>query len=196
MSPAAVLRGAAGTILEAVMTKTFSSATTLWLTGLSGAGKSTLADAVAARWRAVNHPVVVLDGDEVRRGVCRDLGFSHAERSENIRRVAEMCKLLNSQGVAVIASLISPYAADRQIAREIVGTASLREIFLCTPLAVCESRDPKGLYRMARAGKIRNFTGIDSGYEPPEAPDLAIDMSTLSVHDAVERVLAMLRERA
>lgn len=176
------------------MTTTFSSATTLWLTGLSGAGKSTLADGVAARWRAAKRPVVVLDGDEVRRGISRDLGFSHADRSENIRRVAEMCKLLNGQGIAVIASLISPYAADRQIAREIVGAGSFREIFLCTPLAVCESRDPKGLYRMARAGKVRNFTGIDSGYEPPEAPDLAIDMSAITVHDAVARVLDALGE--
>lgn len=178
-----------------VMHSTFTAAPTLWLTGLSGAGKSTLASALAARFNANGVFVVVLDGDEVRHGVSRDLGFSHADRSENIRRVAEMCRLLNSQGVTAVASLISPYAADRKIAQNIVGTESFREIFLSTPLPVCESRDPKGLYRMARAGKIHNFTGIDSRYEPPEAPDLTIDATTTPVHEAVGRVLAML-ERA
>lgn len=164
---------------------------TIWLTGLSGAGKSTLAAALAKHFGQIGLAVVVLDGDTVRRGICKELGFSDADRSENIRRVAEMCKLLNDQGMLVIAALISPRASDRAMARQIIGPEIFSEIFLCAPLKICEARDAKGLYRKARAGEIPQFTGLDSSYEAPIEPALKIDTSLMSVEEAVGHVHAL-----
>jgi adenylylsulfate kinase len=164
---------------------------TVWLTGLSGAGKSTLAIALAKRFRGSTQSVVVLDGDTVRHGICRDLGFSDSDRSENIRRVAEMCKLLNDQELAVIVALISPRVTDREMARQIIGPTRFMEVFLSTPLEVCEARDVKGIYRMARAGKIRQFTGLDSPYEAPLDPALKLDTSYISVEEGVGQVIAL-----
>jgi len=148
---------------------------TLWMTGLSGAGKSTLAFALERRLIQQGHPCFVLDGDNVRHGLNRDLGFSPKDRTENIRRVAEVARLMNDAGLIVIASFISPFRADREMAREIIGEERFVEVYISTPLEVCESRDPKGLYRKARQGDLPGFTGVSAPYEPPDAPDLVID---------------------
>lgn len=164
---------------------------TFWLTGLSGAGKSTLAAALAVALRAAGEQCFVLDGDEVRQGLCRDLGFSVADRSENIRRVAEVARLMNRAGVTVIAAFISPFVADRAHAREVIGADRFLEIHLSASLTVCEQRDPKGLYRRARRGELADFTGIDSAYEAPASPALNLDTNLLSVQDCVARCLAL-----
>lgn len=167
---------------------------TLWLTGLSGAGKSTLAFAVEHRLLALGHACFVLDGDNVRHGLNRDLGFSTQDRKENIRRIAEVAKLMNSAGLIVIASFISPYQEDRQAARDVIGSANFREIYISTSLQDCEQRDAKGLYQRARAGLIPEFTGISSPYEQPQAPDLSIDTSTVDLDRSVERIMALLED--
>lgn len=166
----------------------------LWLTGLSGAGKSTLAHRLEHRLIGEGRLAYVLDGDNLRHGLCRDLGFAAADRSENIRRAGEAAALLADAGVLVLAAFISPYRADRQLLREIVGDARFLEVFVAAPLAVCEQRDPKGLYRKARAGVIKQFTGIDSPYEVPENPELVIDTSVLDVEQAALQVIAHLRK--
>ena len=146
-----------------------------WMTGLSGAGKSTIADAVDRALTEAGRSTMVLDGDNLRQGLNRDLGFTAADRIENIRRTAEAARLMAEAGLVVIVSLISPFRAERADARAIVGDIPFLEVFIDTPLSVCEARDPKGLYDQARAGKIPNFTGIDSPYEVPEAPELRLD---------------------
>jgi adenylylsulfate kinase len=164
-------------------------ALTVWMTGLSGAGKSTL----AAQWQQQAHrpeqPVFVLDGDVVRSGLCSDLGYSMADRRENMRRVAEAARLLNLSGVTVVCALISPLRDDRAMARTIIGAERFVEVHVDAALEVCEQRDPKGLYRRARAGQIAQFTGIDSAYEPPLQPDLRLSTAQLDV-DACVRALA------
>ena len=167
-------------------------ATTLWLTGLSAAGKSTLANAVADALRAAGVDCRVLDGDVVRAEFSRDLGFSKADRSENIRRVARRCRELNDAGTSVIAALISPYREDRAAARAIVGDAQFAEVFVATPIEVCEARDPKGLYARARAGTIANFTGISDPYEIPFEPDLRLDTATCSLAECVAATMTFL----
>ncbi|MBV8658719.1 MAG: adenylyl-sulfate kinase [Burkholderiales bacterium] len=165
---------------------------TLWLTGLSGAGKSTLAQ--AAR-EALHHAGIVtclLDGDIVRAGLCSDLGFSPRDRRENIRRVAEVARLMNEAGVVVIASLISPLHDDRATARAIIGDPLFREVHIATSLAVCEQRDPKGLYAKARRGEIPEFTGISAPYEAPISPALRIDTAHTSIPDAVHQLLGLI----
>jgi bifunctional enzyme CysN/CysC len=149
---------------------------TVWFTGLSGAGKSTIAAAVAERLLAANRPVTILDGDEIRRGLNSDLGFSAADRSENIRRVGEVARLMAEAGLVVLVPVISPYRADRDRARAIHAAAGLSfvEVFVDTPLDVCEQRDPKGLYARARAGELTGLTGVDDPYEVPEAADVRI----------------------
>ena len=147
----------------------------VWLTGLSGAGKSTLATAVEAALIRAGHAACVLDGDNLRHGLNADLGFSPEDRRENIRRAGEVAALFADAGLIVIAAFISPYRAGREAAREAIGAARFLEVFLDAPLAVCERRDPKGLYRRARAGEIAEFTGISAPYEPPEAPALTLD---------------------
>ena len=144
----------------------------LWFTGLSGAGKSTIANLVEARLHAHGVHTTMLDGDNVRHGLNRDLGFTEADRVENIRRVGEVAKLMTEAGLIVLCSFISPFRAERRMVRELVEPGSFIEIFVDTPLEQCIARDPKGLYRRALAGEIKNFTGIDQAYEAPEHPEL------------------------
>ena len=165
----------------------------LWLTGLSGAGKSTIADRLEQQLRALGKHTYVLDGDNVRHGLNRDLGFTDRDRVENIRRVSEVAKLMVDAGLIVIVSFISPFRSEREMARNLVEEGEFFEIFVDTPLHVCEARDPKGLYGKARRGEIPNFTGIDSPYEAPGDPDLRIDTTELSAEQAAERVVRLLR---
>ncbi len=162
----------------------------VWFTGLSGSGKSTVADLVDQTLVARGRHTVLLDGDNVRHGLNRDLGFTDADRVENIRRVAEVAKLMADAGLIVLVSFISPFRAERALARELVGAEAFVEVFVDTPLAVCEARDVKGLYAKARAGAIPNFTGISSAYEPPEKPEVRIDGAATTVEAAAETVVA------
>ena len=148
----------------------------VWLTGLSGSGKSTMAVGLDAWLGGRGRPAFILDGDNVRHGLCRDLGFSDADRAENIRRTGEAGKLIAESGLVAICALISPFAAERQNVRESCAAAGVPfiEVFINSPLKVCEARDPRGLYRKARAGEIKGFTGIDSLYEPPSHPELEL----------------------
>ncbi|MBD9678461.1 adenylyl-sulfate kinase [Pseudomonas sp. PDM18] len=166
---------------------------TLWLTGLSGSGKSTLAFALEYALHELGYSAVVLDGDNVRHGLCKDLGFSHEDRTENIRRVAEVANLMNDAGLIVITSFISPFRQDREQARQIIGEERFREIHLSTDLSVCEERDPKGLYKKARAGKLPDFTGIGSPYEEPLQPFESIDTDRLSLEESVARLMKLLQ---
>lgn len=168
---------------------------TLWMTGLSGAGKSTLAFALEKRLIQQGHASFVLDGDNIRHGLNRDLGFSPEARAENIRRIAEVAKLMNSAGLIVITSFISPYRQDRSIAREIIGVDTFREIHISTTLAECEERDPKGLYQKARAGLITDFTGISAPYEAPVDPDLNLDTSSETITGCIEQMMQLLADR-
>ena len=167
----------------------------LWFTGLSGAGKSTVANALEAALFQRGHHSYLLDGDNVRHGLNRDLGFTDEDRVENIRRIGEVARLMADAGLVVLSAFISPFRADRAMVRELMESGEFIEIHVHAPLEVCEQRDPKGLYAKARAGVIRNFTGIDSPYEPPEAPELVVDTSKLSVDECVEELLAYLRQR-
>ena len=164
----------------------------VWLTGLPAAGKSTLAMQIHRRLQEMQRPSYVLDGDEVRRGLSRDLGFTDADRAENVRRVAEVAKLMADAGLVVIVALISPYRADRRIARDLMPAGRFVEIFVDTPLAEAERRDPKGLYRRARRGELKNLTGIDAPYEAPEKPDLHIATLAETPEAGAERILAHL----
>ncbi len=171
------------------------SAGVVWLTGLSGAGKSTIANLLEKRLHADGVHTYLLDGDNVRHGLNRDLGFSEADREENIRRVAEVARLMVNAGLVVIVAFISPFRSDRALARSRMGNGEFIEVFVDAPLALAESRDPKGLYRKARAGELPNFTGIDSPYEPPQAPELRVDTSHVAADEAVERIVAALVSR-
>lgn len=164
---------------------------TVWLTGLSAAGKSTLAFALERALIDLGYACYVLDGDNVRHGLNRNLGFSHEDRTENIRRIAEVARLMNDASLVVIAAFISPYRADRQLAREIIGPDCFREVYVSTSLSVCESRDPKGLYIKARQGSVSEFTGVSSPYEEPEFPDLLIDTTQLSLEVAVSQLISL-----
>jgi bifunctional enzyme CysN/CysC len=168
---------------------------TIWLTGLSGSGKSTIAKELELRLLKQGVKAFILDGDNVRHGLNRDLGFSPEQRSENIRRVAEVARLMNDAGLVVITAFISPYEADRNQAREVIGDERFLEIHVDTPLDVCESRDPKGLYAKARAGEIKSFTGISAPYEPPRAPALRLATADATPAVAVEEVASLLREK-
>jgi bifunctional enzyme CysN/CysC len=165
----------------------------VWLTGLSGAGKSTIADLVEKALHADGRHTFLLDGDNVRHGLNSDLGFTNADRVENIRRIAEVAALMVDAGLIVLVSFISPFRAERALARELVAENEFCEVFVDTPLEVAEQRDPKGLYRKARRGELPNFTGIDSPYEPPENPEVRIDTTALSPEAAAEVVVAGLR---
>jgi bifunctional enzyme CysN/CysC len=166
----------------------------LWFTGLSGAGKSTIANLVEKRLFGLGRHTYLLDGDNVRHGLCRDLGFTDVDRVENIRRVAEVAQLMTDAGLIVLVSFISPFRAERALARSLLGPGEFFEIFVDTSLAEAERRDPKGLYRKARAGQIRNFTGIDSPYEPPENPEVRLDTRALSPEEAAEAIIQQLRK--
>ncbi len=165
---------------------------TLWLTGLSAAGKSTLAYRLERHLIDRGRACYVLDGDNVRHGLNRNLGFTATDRTENIRRIAEVARLMNDAGLIVITAFISPFRADRAQAREIIGPANFREVYVSTPLSVCESRDPKGMYGKARAGNIAEFTGISSPYESPDQADLVIDTSAESRDQAIERLARLI----
>ena len=164
----------------------------LWFTGLSGSGKSTLANAVNAALFERGLATYVLDGDNVRHGLCKDLGFSNADREENIRRIGEVAKLFLDAGVIVLTAFVSPFRADRDKARELVEQGDFLEIFCAADLDVCESRDPKGLYAKARSGAIKEFTGISSPYEAPESPELKIDSGSQELTESVKVVLKAL----
>ncbi|EIJ41593.1 adenylylsulfate kinase ApsK [Beggiatoa alba B18LD] len=169
--------------------------TVLWFTGLSGAGKSTLAHAVEEQLYQRGYHTFVLDGDNVRHGLCGDLGFSAEDRVENIRRVGEVTKLFVEAGVIVLTAFISPFRADRDRVRYLLKDDFI-EIFCDCPINVCEERDVKGLYRRARSGEIKEFTGISSPYEMPEQPELTINTAINSLDDCVEQVLHFLKQRA
>ncbi|MCY4137527.1 MAG: adenylyl-sulfate kinase, partial [Rhodobacteraceae bacterium] len=164
----------------------------LWLTGLSGAGKSTIADRLEQKLQSLGRFTYLLDGDNVRHGLNKDLGFTEEDRVENIRRVAEVARLMVDAGLIVIVSFISPFRSERQMARSMVDEGEFFEIFVDTPLEVCEERDPKGLYAKARKGILANFTGIDSPYEPPEKPDLRINTTKVTADEAANDVIGFL----
>jgi bifunctional enzyme CysN/CysC len=166
----------------------------LWFTGLSGAGKSTIADRLEQRLHASGHHTYLLDGDNVRHGLNKDLGFTNEDRVENIRRIAEVAKLMLDAGLIVLVSFISPFRSERRMARELVEDGEFIEIFVDTPLEVCEKRDPKGLYKKARAGRIKNFTGIDSDYERPESPEITLRTEAADIERLVGAVLDYLRD--
>lgn len=171
------------------------NAATVWLTGLSASGKSTLAFELERRLLDLGCVAYVLDGDNVRHGLSRDLGFSHEDRSENIRRIAEVAKLFNDAGIVLITAFISPYRADRDLARGIVGTERFVEAYLSADIAVCESRDPKGLYRKARTGQLAGFTGVSAPYEPPLNAEITIDTGELSIDRSLDRMLDVVLPR-
>jgi len=167
----------------------------LWFTGLSGAGKSTIANLVEKKLLALGRHSYLLDGDNVRHGLNKDLGFTAADRVENIRRVAEVARLMADAGLIVLTAFISPFRAEREMARALLPEGEFIEVHVDTPLDVAEQRDVKGLYAKARRGELKNFTGIDSPYEAPESPELRIDTAAASAEDAAEQVVALLRQR-
>ncbi|MFO8067380.1 MAG: adenylyl-sulfate kinase [Bacteroidales bacterium] len=167
----------------------------VWMTGLSGSGKTTVAVALERCLHDKNIHTKVFDGDIIRKGLNKDLGFSEAGRHENIRRIAEVSKYFVDSGIVVICGLISPLEKSRGMARDIIGEENFIEVFIDCPLDICEKRDPKGLYKRARAGKIPDFTGIDSPYEKPQNSDIIIDTESLSVEQAVSKIVEYLLPR-
>lgn len=164
---------------------------TIWLTGLSAAGKSTLGFLLERELIDAGHPCYVLDGDNVRHGLSRDLGFSDDDRTENIRRIAEVARLMNDAGLIVITAFISPLRSDREMARAIIGDEQYREVYVSTSIEVCESRDPKGLYKKARAGLVKDFTGISAPYETPLSPTLNLDTGVMTQEACLERLMGL-----
>ena len=180
---------------QARASKRGHSSSILWFTGLSGSGKSTLANAVNAALFERGLATYVLDGDNIRHGLCKDLGFSDADREENIRRIGEVSKLFLDAGTIVLTAFVSPFRADRDKARALVAEGDFIEIFCSADLSVCEERDTKGLYAKARAGEIKEFTGISSPYEAPETPELKIDTGAQDLNESVEIVIRFLQGR-
>ena len=167
---------------------------TLWFTGLSGSGKSTVARRLELALARAGHYVYTLDGDNVRYGLCSDLGFSPADRTENIRRIGEVCKLFTDAGSLTLAAFVSPYRADRERVRAILGPGDFIEVYVAADLGVCEARDPKGLYKKARAGEIPEFTGVSAPYEAPERPEIVLHTERDDVDASARQVLAYLAE--
>ena len=167
----------------------------VWFTGLSGSGKSTLAHTVEERLHQMGCRTFVFDGDNVRHGLCSDLGFSIEDRAENIRRIAEMCRLFLEAGVIALTAFISPFAKDRRLVRKLIGDEDFNEVYCECPLEICESRDVKGLYKKARAGEIKEFTGISSPYEPPEDPELIVQTGSTPLDTSVDQVVELLLKR-
>ncbi len=167
----------------------------LWFTGLSGSGKSTLANAVEHRLHQLNARTFILDGDNIRHGLCKDLSFSEADRTENIRRIGEVSKLFIESGVLTLSAFISPFRADRAVVRGLVREGDFIEVYCQCDLEICESRDVKGLYKKVRAGEISEFTGITSPYEVPENPEVLVNTGTDSIEESVDKVITVLIER-
>lgn len=167
----------------------------IWFTGLSGSGKSTLANALEQRLHEQGIRTYLLDGDNVRQGLNKDLGFSETDRVENIRRIAEVAHLMVDAGLVVLTAFISPFKADRQMARELFDAGEFLEVYVDVPLAVAEQRDPKGLYKKARRGELTHFTGIDSPYEVPDCPDITLSASDTPVAQLVDEILEYLQPR-
>jgi len=170
------------------------AAKVIWLTGLSGSGKSTIANALELALHQQHKHTYILDGDNVRRNLNKDLGFHPESRSENVRRIAEVALMMKDAGLIVIVTCIAPFAKDRDAARALIGDAGFIEVYVSTPLAVCEQRDPKGLYKKSRAGLMKNMTGIDSPYEIPGQPELVLDTRVCSVVESVGRILGWLEQ--
>jgi adenylylsulfate kinase len=167
----------------------------LWYTGLSGSGKSTIANAVEKKLFELGKHTYTLDGDNVRHGLNKGLSFSDEDRIENIRRISEVSKLFVDAGIIVSSAFISPFKEDRQQARELLDNGEFIEVFIDTPIEVCEQRDPKGLYKKARSGEIKNFTGIDSTYELPESPEVHVKTAEQSIEECVEQIVSYLRKK-
>ena len=167
----------------------------VWFTGLSGSGKSTLAHAIEERLYKAGCHTFVLDGDNIRQGLCSDLDFSPSSRTENIRRIGEVARLFMDAGVIVLTAFISPFRSDREQVRRLAGAERFFEIFCDCPIDICESRDVKGLYAKARRGEVREFTGISSAYEPPLEPELAVQSGQCGIDECVGQIIAMLAER-
>ena len=166
-----------------------TEAAVFWFTGLSGSGKSTIANILEQKLHLINKRTYLLDGDNVRHGLNKDLGFTDTDRVENIRRVAEVSKLMVDAGLIALVSFISPFRSERKMARDLMQEGEFIEIFISTSLEECERRDPKGLYRKARKGEIKGFTGIDDPYESPKNPEISIDTTNVSQEEAVQQVL-------
>ena len=166
----------------------------LWFTGLSGSGKSTISNALERKLFELGHHTYLLDGDNVRHGLNKDLGFSDEDRVENIRRIGEISKLFADAGLVVLSAFISPFRSDRQMVRDLVEEGEFIEIHMATPLSVCEQRDPKGLYKKARKGDIKNFTGIDSAYEAPESAEITLNTAEYDIEACVDKVIAYLKK--
>ncbi|GAB59846.1 adenylyl-sulfate kinase [Rheinheimera nanhaiensis] len=167
----------------------------IWFTGLSGSGKSTIANALEQALAAQGKHTYLLDGDNVRHGLCADLGFSAQDRTENLRRVGAVAGLMVDAGLLVLSAFISPYRNQRELVKSFIPQGKFIEVHIATPLEVCEQRDVKGLYKKARAGEISHFTGISDPYEAPEAADLVLDTSVTSLQDSVQQLLALLKEK-
>ncbi|UYM18544.1 adenylyl-sulfate kinase [Endozoicomonas euniceicola] len=167
----------------------------LWFTGLSGSGKSTVANAVDEMLHEQGYHTYVLDGDNVRHRLNKDLSFSDEDRVENIRRIGEVSNLFVDSGLIVLSAFISPFAAERRMVRDMLPEGEFIEVFVNTPIEVCEQRDPKGLYQKARAGQIKNFTGIDSAYEVPENPEVVINTAELTLRECAQKVIDYLANR-
>ncbi|WP_100641995.1 adenylyl-sulfate kinase [Alteromonas facilis] len=167
----------------------------LWFTGLSGSGKSTIANLLEQKLSAEQKRTYLLDGDNVRHGLCGDLGFTAQDRVENIRRISEVSKLFVDAGLIVITAFISPFRADRDFCRKLLESNEFVEVFVDTPIEVCEARDPKGLYKKARSGDIKDFTGIDAEYEAPNAPEIHLHYKDETAEETVERLYALLVEK-
>lgn len=166
----------------------------LWFTGLSGAGKSTIAGAVEQKLFEMGHHTYLLDGDNVRHGLNKDLGFSDEDRIENIRRIGETAKLFVDSGLIVLTAFISPFRSDRKLVRDLVNQFEFIEVHISTPIDVCENRDPKGLYKKARAGEIKNFTGIDSEYQQPEHAEITVNTAEMDIEKCANVVIDYLKE--
>lgn len=167
----------------------------IWFTGLSASGKSTIAHHLEMQLHKMGYSTYVFDGDNVRHGLCKDLGFTEDDRSENIRRIGEMTRLFIDAGIIAITAFISPYKKDRRSVRELAGHDKFIEIYVKCPIEVCEARDPKGIYKKAKKGDIKNFTGVSAPYEPPESPDLTIESNIEDINSSVKRVISLLKEK-